>query len=159
MASDPDFDEMETTTLRNRGAMPRKAKRPSFGGRKASPFAKKAHMDRFEDYEGSPEDEAEDRAGAKRLGMTPDEYEGSPQDEAEDMEGMRSRPKPPSPKPFGGKPSVGDKGDKSGKGAHGMHVAIVISPMSNPAAEHRSSIRDSINKAVKTVKRRGGKGY
>lgn len=128
MANGPDLDEMNTTTLRNRSAKPKKA---NFGGKKAPPFTKKsAHMAKNKDYEGSPEDEAEDRAGAKRLGMSKEEYEGSPQDEAEDKAGM----------------------DKK-KGHFGIMIAIGPA-MSNHAQEHRSSVRDSINKSIKQIKRR-----
>jgi len=130
MADDPDLDEMQTTTLRNRSAKPKKL---SFGGKKAPPFTKKsAHMEKYADYEDSAEDEAEDKRGAKKLGMTPEEYEGTPEDEAEDKKGAKKM--------------------ASKKGHVG--IAIVISPMGNPADERRASIRDSINKSIKQIKRK-----
>jgi hypothetical protein len=145
MPFDPDLDEMATTTQRNRG-FPKKKPR----ARKAPPSfpENEGHQQKFSDYEGSPQDEMEDRRGAKRMGVPPEEYEGSPQDEAEDRRGMQKMGKPPGKSP--------KEGPKDSGGAKGVHVAIMISPMANPPAEHRASVRNSINKAVATAKRRGG---
>src|ERR1700719_2184761 len=118
----PNMTEIATTTARNRSSKKDKAPKKS------------AHKEKFAGYEGTPQDEKEDKRGAKKLGITPEEYEGSPQDEKEDKEGM-----------------------KRGKGAskgQGMHLAIMISPMSNPFAEHKASVRKSIKNSIKQIKGR-----
>ena len=112
--------EIATTTARNRSSKKDKAPKKS------------AHKEKFAGYEGTPQDEKEDKRGAKKLGISPEEYEGSPQDEKEDKEGMKRK---------GGKPA-------------GMHLAIMISPMSNPFAEHKASVRKSIKNSIKQIKGR-----
>lgn len=65
----PNFNEMNVTTLRNRG----------------NTMAKKATKSKLEAYEGSPKDIREDKKAAKRMGMTAKEYEGSPADRRSDI--------------------------------------------------------------------------
>lgn len=112
---DPDLDEMETTTLRNRGAKSRRNAPPG----PVAPSPMRARKPKFGPSHGDQPEEGDNP------------FQGTaPLKKSKET---NSQPK--------------DKG--------GHHIAIIISPMSNPVEERRQSIRSDIQKAIKTEKRRG----
>lgn len=126
---DPDLDEMETTTERNRGSS--RGRRPPMRRNAppgpVAPVAKRSRGSKFGPQHGDQPD----------AGDNP--FEGT-------------APLKKSNNPAPGKGAVGG-GEAKGGGHHG--IAIIIQPMSNPVEERRQSIRNDINKAIKTEKRRG----